>query len=346
MTVFSKVVTGVKKRIPTSNSNSADNDEAASLAPGSIASQSAGSSSTTQRRQTHKQSPVAPDLRRFSGFMNPFPNVQPGGYTKYYQARAAAAAGGGSDASSGGSGPSPYALPSLCELNQRPPPPSSRRPPSIQTSGLQGRGASKSRSSGSGSSSRSQKTVSNSHVASSPLTAIPETSSEQESLRAHTSHSRSHSARTSSSQPLSPLKRRKGRMLRTPSVEKDFAAAGSPTVTSLGRAPSGSSSKSRSSSHRSCPSTDSHSTDTSLEYPQTPEDASPVVLLPTTLPPSAFKFSDPYANYKTRDSGISMGLGLGVGVGLGFTGDGDWEPFERPDSRSTYRTARTHFDDF
>ncbi|KAJ2919728.1 hypothetical protein MD484_g707, partial [Candolleomyces efflorescens] len=76
MTVFSKVVTGVKRRGKVT-----------------VANEAGSSSQVTQHAQLRENSQlttVAPDLRRFSDFMNPFPAVSPGGYTKYYQAKAKA----------------------------------------------------------------------------------------------------------------------------------------------------------------------------------------------------------------------------------------------------------------
>ncbi|RXW23214.1 hypothetical protein EST38_g2652 [Candolleomyces aberdarensis] len=117
MTVFSKVVTGVKRR-------------------GKVANEAGSSSQVTLSRDNSSVTTMAPDLRRFSDFMNPFPAVSPGGYTKYYQAKAKADPGA-----------SQFALPPLCELNQRPP--ASRRPPAIQTSGLSTKHRSSRKTSGS-----------------------------------------------------------------------------------------------------------------------------------------------------------------------------------------------------
>ncbi|KAH6910633.1 hypothetical protein BKA70DRAFT_1220532 [Coprinopsis sp. MPI-PUGE-AT-0042] len=63
---FNDLVSSVKRRIPTRSS-----------------------SQKVQQRQEKPQAsavPQAPDLRRLSDFVNPFPHVGYGGYTKYYQA--------------------------------------------------------------------------------------------------------------------------------------------------------------------------------------------------------------------------------------------------------------------
>ncbi|KAF6751662.1 hypothetical protein DFP72DRAFT_472311 [Ephemerocybe angulata] len=349
MTVFSKVVTGLKHRIPAS--------DAASTTSSSSSSSSQLDVIVTPRARTKdvaNSRPVAPDLRRFSDFMNPFPEVAPGGYTKYYQARAAAA----TDPTGSGSRPSQYALPSLCELNQRPPLGSSAnraRPPPIQTTGL--------RTSGSGS--RSARKHQQKKAAAvgpvQPLASIPEAAAEQASHRARASANQSHGLGGNS--PQASLRRRKGRLLRTPSVERDFASvahtsisgvASTPRreregseasgVTTLGRAGSTSSSQS-SASHRSSPSSSS-STDSHSDGLLTPDDS-----LELSHAPSAFVYGEevyqPRPKRVTLDKGKGLGFGMGGGMGLAGLGVGlgDWEPFERPDSRSTYRTARTHFDD-
>lgn len=276
MTVFSKVVTGVKRR-------------------GKVANEAGSSSQVTQLRENSPVTTVAPDLRRFSDFMNPFPSVSPGGYTKYYQAKAKADPGS-----------SQFALPPLCELNQRPPAP--RRPPAIQTSGL----ATKHRS--------SRKVTSGSKT----LESIPESASDP-----HSAHS--HEGRGQDDGPQGSLRRRKRRVLRTPSVERDFAQHALLDVhPTLGRAASTSSQSSSSTSAHSpshsssCDaSTDSHSSNQSSpssEFPRTPVDNAPL--------PRAYLFHDPFDQ-----------------KGLKIQHPQDWEPYERPDSRSTYRTARTHFDD-
>lgn len=197
--------------------------------------------------------------------MNPFPAIQPGGYTKYYQARAAAASAAAASSSSSfhssssssqqdqsasavpgagayhsqvnGRGSQYYALPSLCELNQRPPPHGGhstglssnqqariRSPPSV-TAQQQSR---------LGVSGRKGKKGTSSHGAGTshgPLASIPEAGprldGSSHKLRVKGFDGASTAGRDGQDSaegkgPMASLRRKKRQLLRTPSIERDF----------------------------------------------------------------------------------------------------------------------------
>ncbi|TFK29525.1 hypothetical protein FA15DRAFT_347584 [Coprinopsis marcescibilis] len=276
MAVLTKVASGMKRRIPSSTGG------AQQVAP----------------RQQHPVS-QAPDLKRWSDFMNPFPPVGPGGYTKYYKSK------------NGAPTNLHFQLPPLCHINYftSPQPKPSPKAPSQSSRKF-----------------HSRPDKGNLHK----LTSIPESTLEIPDLQAPQSP-------TSTIQsPGGSLRRRKRRLLRTPSIEREFADARAlfASQTDLGRSGSTSSSHS-STTQRTHLSSSSDSDDLNFSPTSTESD------MPLTPRDDSIQ-NDHHFNYLTTDPYVKRRDVYEGVLGEGGEEEG-YHSFQRPESWATYRTARSQF---
>ncbi|KAF8062199.1 hypothetical protein FPV67DRAFT_1672680 [Lyophyllum atratum] len=247
----------------------------------------------TLRRQKSRHQLQPPDLRRWSDFMNPFPHVSPGGYRLYYETHGI---------------PEPKALPTHDPASVSTPRRPTPRPRRQNAS---------SPSSSPASSSLVQPPLPGVQVPFPP--SLPEPSKTPSSRRRDVKNT----TRTLSTIPetstgtqnvripalsnTSSLRRRRRRLLRTPSVERDFPSR-APTIASIRTADLDGFSSESSSSQSHIYSVD------------TP---------PTTVE-------------GLEDEDLSSPVSAKDGAEYD---DDDRDLYERPDSRSSYCTARSGFSD-
>ena len=242
-----------------------------------------------RRSKARLQQP--PDLRRFSDFENPFPRVSPGGYTKYYEKH-------------GLPKPKPHPVggdlpnPSSSTIVISTPKPRTLAPPlSIPTSSSQS-----SASPSSSSSPKSSQSLPSSTSASGSRQRTRTLSTIREGSASSLGCAPSTHAPNLSNTPS--LRRRRARLLRTPSVERHFPATAPKVSVFPGASPA--IDDSEFSSNESLQSHFSRTDDSINTPPTTIEEDGPLL----------FKIEKPYTTL---------------------------EPFDRPESRSSYATARSNF---
>ncbi|KAF8065098.1 hypothetical protein FPV67DRAFT_169641 [Lyophyllum atratum] len=255
----------------------------------------------TLRRQKSRHQLQPPDLRRWSDFMNPFPHVSPGGYRLYYETHGM---------------PEPKALPThdpASVSSPRHPTPRPRRQNASSPSSCPS------------SSSIVQPAPSGVPVPFPP--SLPESSKTPSSRRQdvkNTTRTLSIIPETSTGTPnvripalsnTSSLRRRRRRLLRTPSVERDFPSR-APTIASIRTADLDGFSSESVQSH------ESNSSQSHIYSVDTP---------PTTVE-------------GLGDEDLSSPVSAKDGAEYDDDDD-DRDLYERPDSRSSYCTARSGFSD-
>lgn len=280
--------------------------------------------------------------------MNPFPPVCPGGYTKYYKSR---------------DKPDSMtmqlqALPELCRLNNLPPPPRHTTTATISSSPP----APKPKA---GPSSRQEPSLSrqdrSSRTARRKLSSIQESRFEAPlvtpSFASAITQSPSGHAASVSVQPKRSLRRTKRRILRTPSIQLEFqpcgghvermhdddddneteqvqvGSAASRHLDRSGSTSTSSSSHFSSSTYRSQSTTSSSPTSTDSDMPRTPKDRWPRA------------HDIPFRKEEEEEMPPRYGIPeLTDGYESDDSEDGyDYDPLRRPDSWSSYRTARSQF---
>ncbi|EAU84043.2 hypothetical protein CC1G_12483 [Coprinopsis cinerea okayama7 len=337
MAVLAKVASGVKRRIPAPKP-----------------------SQPALNAHQNKPPPVpqAPDLRRWSDFMNPFPPVGPGGYTKYYKSRKG---GAGGDLES----QLQFQLPELCRLNYAIPPPPRSIPP-VPPTRPQRPTVSTTTTTTTKTTTHPRSDKATNNLRHRKLSSIAESTSETTLAGSSESPATATASTTTACTPVRrSLRRQKRRLLRTPSIERDFGShAGGLFASQTGTLDrSGSAFSSRTSSEEggassASSSSDDHSSPTSTDsdMPLTPRDEITVVVAGNEK-----KKKNRYGYHEggggaqgqlvaKKQVMVMVGGGYqGVRVDHGDDDDGEWEdlepvyPFQRPDSRSTYRTARSEF---